>query len=96
MFFALKICKLSKVQSLRREADIMLEKHSLVKLRDQYKNEGLPCVELLETFKDGDNLYFLTEILEQKNELWAHCRSFGLISVQSALYTFREICKSVA
>jgi len=96
MFFALKICKLSEVQSLRRETDIILEKHSLIKLRDFYKNNDLPCVKLLETFKDGENLYFLTEILEQKNDLWVQCRSFGLISAEFAIFTFREICKSVA
>lgn len=64
LYFALKICKLEQVQKLRRETDIMLEKHSLIKLRECYKHEGLPCVRLIETFKDNSNLYFLTEILE--------------------------------
>lgn len=45
-YFALKICKLQKVQSMRREADIILEKHSLTKLRDYYKDD-LPCVRLI-------------------------------------------------
>ena len=31
-YFALKVCSLSKVKSLRKETDILLEKHSLNKL----------------------------------------------------------------
>jgi serine/threonine protein kinase len=44
-YFALKICKLQKVQSMRRETDIILEKHSLNRLKEAYPEE-MPCVEL--------------------------------------------------
>ncbi len=81
---------------MRRELDIILEKHSLVKLRECYKLEGMPCVTLIETFKDFDNLYFLTELFEQKNELWKQCRSFGVISPKLAAYIFAQICRSVS
>lgn len=63
-FFALKICKMSKVKSLRRETDIILEKHSLNKLKETYGEAEMPCVKLFQTFKDYENLYFLTEILD--------------------------------
>jgi len=44
-YFALKICSIQKVQSMRRETDILLEKHSLNKLSDKWKN-SMPCVYL--------------------------------------------------
>jgi hypothetical protein len=46
-----------------REGDIMLEKHSLNKLKNTYPN-SLPSVRLIATFKDTFNLYFLTDILD--------------------------------
>jgi serine/threonine protein kinase len=72
-----------------------MEKHALTKIRDSSAYSDLPCVKLITTFKDVCNLYFLTEILSKKNELWEHCRSFGMISSQLAKFTFKEICKSV-
>ena len=37
----------------------------------------------------------LTEILDQKAELWEMCRSFGVISQSLAKYTFHKVCESV-
>ena len=50
-YFALKVCSLSKVKSLRKETDILLEKHSLNKLQKAYA-DSMPCVRLLQTFSD--------------------------------------------
>ena len=96
VYFALKICSMDKVKSLRKETDIIMEKHALNKIKEAYSTEpNLPSVRLLNTFKDMSNLYFVTEILNQKDELWEHCRSFGLLSQSLAKYTFRKVCESV-
>lgn len=72
----------------------MMEKHALSKVRDNCA-EPLPAVRLVATFKDPFNLYFVTELLNHKYELWEHCRSFGMISAELARYTFLQICLSV-
>mmetsp|Transcript_13478 Transcript_13478/g.18463 ORF Transcript_13478/g.18463 Transcript_13478/m.18463 type:complete len:165 (+) Transcript_13478:51-545(+) len=87
---------MQKVRSMRRETDIIMEKHALNKIKEAYVGEPLPSVRLLNTFKDMTSLYFVTEILDQKLELWQHCRSFGLLSPSLAQYTFRLVCESVA
>ena len=92
-FFALKICEIKKVQSMNRETDILLEKHSLNKIKDKYgDDEEMPTVKLIATFKDDLNLYFLTEMFQQKHEVWEHCRSFGIVQDDIARYTFFKIC----
>ena len=63
VYFALKICSMQKVRSLRKETDIIMEKHALGKIREAYAGEPLPSVRLHNTFKDMSNLYFVTEIL---------------------------------
>lgn len=62
-YFALKTCCMQKVSSLRREPDIILEKHSLNKIYAAFKDD-MPCVKLYTTFKDESNLYFVTELLD--------------------------------
>lgn len=58
-----------KVSHLRKELDILMEKHALNKIVEHYgkklgwRDEELPTVKLIGTFKDGQSLYFLTEIL---------------------------------
>lgn len=64
---------------MRRENDILLEKHSLNKIKEAYGLNDLPVVHLIATFKDDINLYFLCEMFKGKNEVWEHCRSFGMI-----------------
>ena len=79
--YALKVCKMSKVKNLRKETDILMEKHALNKLYDRYHSTGeLPCVKLIGTFKDTENLYFLMELLPHSKELWNFCRNFGMLS----------------
>jgi hypothetical protein len=75
---------------MRRETDIILEKHSLNKIKETYLGkENMPCVELLQTFKDFENLYFLTEILDHKQEIWAASRSYGFINDDLSLFNFK-------
>ena len=67
-YYAMKICCQQKVKSLRKETDIMMEKHALNKLKSAYADlektyKNLPCVKIIGTFKDESNLYFLTEML---------------------------------
>ena len=48
--YALKVCDLAKVSNLRKETDILMEKHALNKIKTVYAD--MPCVKLLATFKD--------------------------------------------
>ena len=52
IFFSLKICSVQKVSSLRKETDIIMEKHALNKVKEAYAGEPLPTVRLLNTWKD--------------------------------------------
>jgi len=94
--YAMKVCQMAKVKNLRKETDILMEKHALNKLYDAYKEAGLPCVKLVGTFKDTENLYFLMELLPQTKELWHFCRNFGLLSDFDCRRTFRAICEAVS
>jgi len=94
--FALKICKIERVSSMKRENDVYMEKHALNKIRDTYydakNNLAMPTVRLIATFKDQFNLYFLNEMLKSRNEVWEHCRSFGLLHDDLVRYVFYHIC----
>jgi len=100
-YYALKVCDQSKVKKLRKELDILMEKHSLNKVYDHYgkiknlKDDDLPTVKLISTFKDESNLYFLTELLQSKDEVWESCRTFGILNDMLARFTFYQICLSV-
>ena len=82
-----------------RENDIYMEKHALIKLRDTYYDKtndlAMPSVRLITTFKDNFNLYFLNEMLRSKNEVWEHCRSFGMLQHDLVCYVFYHICLQV-
>ena len=54
---------MQKVKSKRKETDIIMEKHALNRIKEAYAGEPLPSVCLLNTFRDMDSLYFITEIL---------------------------------
>lgn len=84
-YFALKIADIKKVQNMKRDADIMMEKHALNKL----KAADSPVVQLIGTFKDDFQLYFLTEMLKSKDELWAQCRTFGLLQSSLSRHVFK-------
>ena len=63
VYFALKECSMQKVKSKRKETDIIMEKHALNRIKEAYAGEPLPSACLLNTFRDMDSLYFITEIL---------------------------------
>ena len=54
---------MQKVKSKRKETDIIMEKHALNRIKEAYAGEPLPSACLLNTFRDMDSLYFITEIL---------------------------------
>lgn len=93
--YAVKVCSMAKVKNLRKETDILMEKHALNKLKERYGEKEMPSVKLVGTFKDIENLYFIMEMLQGKNEMWLACRNFGLLSDKLTRATFREICKCV-
>lgn len=64
----MKICNSLKVHQLRKETDILMEKHVLNKVLEHNRSKGLkdhdlPCLKIIGTFKDEINLYFITELL---------------------------------
>ena len=79
-----------KVTNMRRETDIFMEKHALNKIKENYdkKDTEMPTVKIIATFKDPINLYFLTEMFRSKNEVWEHCRTFGMLQDKFIKYTF--------
>ena len=93
-YYALKICEIMKVSNMRRETDILMEKHALNKIKENFnkKDKEMPTVKIAATFKDSVNLYFLTEMFRSKNELWEHCRTFGMLQDNTIRYTFYQIC----
>ena len=64
---------------MKRETDVIMEKHALVKIRELYSTD-MPTVKLIGTFKDELHLYFLTEMFKSKCEVWEHVRSFGMLN----------------
>lgn len=86
--YAIKVCSQAKVKNLRKETDILMEKHALNKLKEKYQTD-MPSVKLIGTFKDMDNLYFIMEKLSSKNEMWLACRNFGLLSDYQTRNTFQ-------
>ena len=78
--FALKKMEKQRVNQLRKQADVMMEKHALNRLKDV---KGV--VRLYETFKNDFELYFLTEKVRGK-ELWNYCKVFGLRELEARFY----------
>lgn len=87
--YALKKVNKQKVTQLRKQADIMMEKHALNRLKDL---EGV--VHLYECFKDTTELYFLYEKLEG-GEIWDRCKIFGMPE-QQMRYFLRQILDTIA
>lgn len=87
--FALKKLEKEKVNRLRKQADVMMEKHALTRLKH------IPTiVHLYETFKDDLDLYFLTEKV-QGVELWTLSKVFGLREIE-ARYYFKQIIETLS
>ena len=79
--YALKLAMKKKLQQMRKELDILQEKHSLFKVADAFAAAAdtphSPAVKLVATFSDEVNVYLLMEMLEGK-ELWTYTRTFGV------------------
>ena len=59
--YALKICEIQKVENMRRENDILLEKHSLNKIREKYAKE-------MELFIQKLKLHLLNKLKMQQTK----------------------------
>lgn len=83
--FALKRVNKNRVVQLRKQADVFMEKHALMRLKDV---EGV--VNLHECFKDDTELYFLSERV-RGSEVWEKCKLFGIREEEARFY-FRQVC----
>jgi len=83
--FALKRVNKNRVVQLRKQADVFMEKHALMRLKDV---EGV--VKLHECFKDDTELYFLSERV-RGGEVWEKCKLFGIREEEARFY-FRQVC----
>lgn len=86
--FALKKMEKQRVNQLRKQADVMMEKHALNRLK-----EVKGVVRLYETFKNDFELYFLTEKVRGK-ELWNYCKVFGLRELEARFY-LKQLIKTL-
>lgn len=78
--FALKKLEKARVNQLKKQADVMMEKHALTRLKNV---KGV--VHLYETFKDDLDLYFLTDKVNG-TELWSLCKVFGMREIEARYY----------
>ena len=87
--YAIKIINKDKLKRIRKEADILMEKHCLKKLM------GNPYViEMYGTFQDDLNLFFQFEFVTG-GELWDRIKIFGLESLSLVKYFFAQILLAV-
>lgn len=85
--FALKVIDKVRVKHLKKENDIVMEKHVLSRL--SHPN----VVRLYHTFRDEMNVYFLMELAPDK-ELWELCRNVGL-PTDVAFYYLTQIISTL-
>lgn len=87
--YAIKLFDKVRVQRIRKEADIFMEKHCLTVLK------GCPYViDIFGTFQDELNLYIQFEYVEG-GELWEKVRAFGLESIGLIKYYLAQIVNAL-
>lgn len=87
--WAIKQIDKSKLKRLEKEADVLMEKHCLQKLK------GWPsAVQIERTFQDEISLYIQMECPEG-GELWGRCRTFGLLSDALVRHFFCQVLRAV-
>lgn len=83
--YAIKIINKAKLKRMRKEADILMEKHCLKLLM------GSPYViDIYSTFQDDLNLFLHFEFVKG-GELWEQAKIFGLPSLSLVKYYFAQI-----
>ena len=83
--YAIKRINKMRLKHIRKEDDIMMEKHCLRKL------SGNPYViEMYETFQDDMNLYIKMEFVNN-GELWNLVKNFGLQSMSLVKYFMSHV-----
>ena len=85
---AVKIFPKDAVRRLRKEKDVLMEKHSLARL--DHEN----VVKLVRTWYDIENLYIVTELCAG-GELWQSCRLCGEPEARAKVY-FKQILKGIS
>ena len=87
--YAIKIINKGKLKRVRKEADILMEKHCLKKLM------GNPyAIEIYSTFQDDLNLFVQFEFAKG-GELWELVKIFGLESQSLVTFFFAQILLAV-
>lgn len=87
--YALKVIEKGKLSRMRKEKDVLMEKHCLIKLKDVDD-----VINIIETHKDEYNLYLLVEAVK-KCELFEECTIFGFIPRVVVQYWFLLILNAV-
>jgi serine/threonine protein kinase len=88
--YAIKQIERDKVKRLRKEADVLMEKHCLLKLK-----ECPYVVQLYHTFQDELSLYFQMEY-PSNGELWEKSKIFGVVPLSLYRYFTVHIVKAVS
>lgn len=87
--YAIKVIDKIRVHRIRKEADIMMEKHCLTVLKgSQY------VIDIYGTFQDELSLYIQFEYVEG-GELWEKIRAFGLESIGLIKYYLAQILNAL-
>jgi len=87
--YAIKIIEKAKLKRIRKEADILMEKHCLKKLM------GNPYViEIYSTFQDDLNLFLQFEFMKG-GELWEKVKVFGLDSLALVRFFMAQIILAI-
>lgn len=87
---AIKIINKMRVKQLRKEKDVLMEKHCLMRLKD---NPFVP--NLYDTFTDDLSLYIVTDLVDG-GELWERVKGFGVFQLSLVKYFMASILKAVA
>jgi 3-phosphoinositide dependent protein kinase-1 len=87
--YALKTIEKTNLLRIRKEKDVFMEKHCLLKLKDCPST-----IDLIETHKDDFNLYMLLEAVEG-GELFDHCTIWGFIPRALIQFYFALIVRAV-
>lgn len=88
--YAIKEVEKMKLKRMEKEADIIMEKHCLTKLK-----EWPYAVQIERTFQDEVNLYIQMEFASV-GEIWEQSKTFGTISEPICKYFFNELVKAMA
>ena len=88
--YAMKVVNKQRVKMLRKENDLVMEKHCLIKMKDSEY-----VVDFIDGFENFLNIYIVMEYTPG-GELWEIVKCFGLPSQSLVRYYFAHIVKAVS